>query len=173
MIIESKRSGLRVKLPDDDYGKILAEHGEHGAYEHILNQAGRVLKHRNTLNDIRNQKLTAEQQQNVESAARAVAVQSIIDNEIINRGYGNYLRRRDRGGLMPESWGRIVSRAKEQCEAEIERVVVSDDDRNHAMTLLGLYTEEDERWSHRVSDWCRWNITSPNGWGVPKSNEEY
>jgi hypothetical protein len=166
MKIESKRSGLTVVVPDDEYGVLLATHGEHGAYEYVLNQAGRVLKHRRELEEIRNQVLTDDQRNQVESAARALAIQNIIDIYLCENGYSAYVDKRNRGGMLPESFSRTVERARESCADEIERSTPTDDDRNYAMTMLGFYTEDDRRWSERVSSWCNWEISAPEGWGT-------
>jgi len=165
MKIESKRSGLTVVVPDDEYGVLLAKHGEHGAYEYVLNQAGRVLKHRFELDKIRKQTLTDDQRQQIESAARALAVQGIIDRYLCDNGYSAYVSKRNLGGMLPESFGRTVERARQSCSDEIENVTVTDNDRNYAMTMLGFYTEEDRQWSERVSGWCNWEITAPENWG--------
>lgn len=165
MIIKSKNSGLTVTIPDEEYGGWLAQYGEHGAYSAILNQAGRVHKHRIALEEMRAQELTEEERQQVESVARTLSVQAIIDQYIVDMGYGNYLTRRDRGGMMPEGFARIVSSARESCALEIEHAQPTDSDLNHAMLMLGFYTDDDRRWSERVSGWCKWEITAPEGWG--------
>lgn len=169
MEIKSKRSGLTVTIPDEEYGMLISQRGEHGAYEYVLNLAGRVLKHRRTLERIRTQQLSAEQLAQIENLARSLAVSAVIDAEIIRMGYGNYIRRRDRGGLMPESFDRIVERARASCADNIQAVVVTDDDRNYAMAELGYLTDDDREWSERISGWCNWQITAPEGWDNPRT----
>jgi hypothetical protein len=170
MEIKSKASGLTVTMSDEDYGVLLAKHGEHGAYQEILNKAGRVLQHRMTLDEIRNQTLTDEQKAQVEGLAKSLAIQAIINKDLRDMGYGEYLKRRDAGAMLPESWGRTVSQSRERCADEIEYVEVTDADRNHAMTELGFYIKKDAEWSHRVADWCDWTITAPEGWGEPSNS---
>jgi len=166
MKIESKRSGLMVVIPDSEYGVLLVKYGEHGAYEYVLNQAGRVLKHRLELEKIRKQALTDDQRQQIESTARALAVKWIIDRYLCDNGYSIYVDKRNKGGgMLPESFSRTVDRARESCADEIENVAVTDDDRNYAMTMLGFYTDEDRQWSEHVSGWCSWTITAPENWG--------
>ena len=169
MEIKSKRSGLTIVLPDDEYGMLISQRGEHDAYEYVLNLAGRVLKHRRTLEKFRTQQLNAEQLAQIESLARSLAVSAVIDAEIVQMGYENYLRRRDRGGLMPPSFDRIVERAREAAAEKIKNVTITDDDRNYALLELGYLTDEDREWSERISGWCNWQITAPDGWGSPSS----
>lgn len=170
MKIEST-SGMIVEIPDTEYGILLAKHGKGTKYE-ILNTAGRVLSHRLTLNAIREQTLSDDQKQQVESLARAIAAEEIIYTEIVDMGYGEYIIRANRGGMMPASWARLVDRARTYCADDIENVCVNDDHRNCAMADLGFYTDEDEKYSRWVSDWCKWTITAPDGWGQPKTSVE-
>lgn len=163
MKIESKRrNGLTVLIPDDEYGILLALHGQSGAYAYVLNQAGRVLKHRRELSVIYHQVLSDDEKTQVECIARSVAVQAAIDAKIREMGYGNYLSRRDQGGMMPESFTRIVNRAYNVAH---ESITVTEDDRSVAMSLLGFYTDFDRQWSERVVSGCKWEITAPDGWG--------
>jgi len=169
--ISSKRSGLTVTMSDEDYAVRLTKHGL-SSREEILNTAGRVLSHRRTLDKIRTQVLTDEQRKQIESLAHAYAIEDVLNTQIIDMGYGSCLRRAQVGGMMPESsWDRIISRAREACGDEIKYAETTDAHRNFAMDQLGFYTDEDEKWSSRVADWCKWEITAPDGWGEHKTAE--
>jgi hypothetical protein len=74
-------------------------------------------------------------------------------------GYDSYVDRAIMGGMMPESWGRILERAQEHHRAEIDAAEVTDCDRQRALADLGLYSERDTEWSTRVSGWCDWQIS--------------
>ena len=163
MIITSKRSGLTVEMTDEQYAAYLSKYGPNTYYE-ILNDAGRVLKHRIILKNIMKQNLTPEQSAHVESLARALAIQERIDREIIDMGYGSYIYRRDRGGMMPESFSRIVEKARGRV-GDLSDISPDDSDRNYAMAQLGFYTERDAEWSTCCSKHCNWKITAPAGWG--------
>ncbi len=160
-------SGMTVELPDTEYGVMLAKHGEQARYV-ILSNAGRVFKHRQNLKCYREQALTADQQAQVESVAKSSAIQFIIDTYLIENGYSAYVAKRNAGGMLPMSWSRTVDRARESCRDEIENVTVTDGDRDYAMAMLGFLTEDDRRWSERVSSSCNWQITVPDGWGGEK-----
>lgn len=163
------RSGLAVKIDATEYGEILARRGSaQNARSEILNTAGRVLKHRRVLASAREQTLNRDQLAQIESVARALAVQDLIDAEVHRMGYGNYLSRRDAGGLMPESFGRIVGRAREHVQHEIDHVVVDNGHRDYAMDILGYISSRDVDWSTRISGHCAWSITAPAEWGAAR-----
>ena len=164
MKITSKQ-GMTVELSDDEYGVMLAEYGEQGARYQILSDAGRAYKHKQQLKNYREQVLTPEQLAQVESVARSSAVQSVIDAYLIENGFSAYIKKRDLGGMLPESWSRTVERAREACQDEIECLTISDRDRDYAMSMLGFLTDDDRQRSEHISNWCTWKITVPDGWG--------
>lgn len=160
--IESKRSGLVVGMADEEYATLLTLHGN-GTREYILNNAGRVLSHRRALVAIQQQTITAEQQQQIDDMAHALAIEHAIHCEIIDMGYANYLSRAERGGLMPESWSRIVDNARSKID--VSTVAVTDSFRESAKSSLGLYAERDEEYSRPIAESCNWEITAPESWG--------
>jgi hypothetical protein len=164
----TSRAGMTVTMSDADYAACLTEFGQTAVREHILNRAGRVLSHRRTLTAIAAQQLTDDQERQVASLARAYAVQQIINAKIIEMGYGNYLIHAEYGSIMPESWSRIVERARESVVQDIETATATDRDRAYAMRDLGYYSDDDRDWSSRIVAGCDWKITAPDGWGDPK-----
>jgi len=162
MIIESK-SGLLVTVPDAEYGELLLRASSVEAVRaSILSQAGRIHKHRQQLIRYAAQTLTPEEQQAVECLARALVRQAHVDLEMIRLGYGNYLTRRDRGGLLPESYSRIRERAVESAGTPPD--TLHDRDRIAAMRQLGYLTVDDADYSERIISGSTWEIWAPIGW---------
>ena len=112
------------------------------------------------------QKITEEQRATINALAAAFARADIIDVKIDEMGYGTYLTRRDRGGMMPASFDRIYDRARESARDDLKCATVEPHHVEHAMYEMGLYTDRDRDWSHRVAGWCDWDITAPDGWGA-------
>jgi hypothetical protein len=154
-------------MADAQYAALRVKHGER-AREIILNDAGRVQTHRQTLTAIRAQTLTAEQRQQVEAMARALGLEHAIHCELLEMGYANYLNRAQRGGLMPESWGRVVADAQERV-GNID-ISITDSLRDAAMAELGFFTQRDEEWSTPIAKSCDWEITAPESWGKPTAH---
>jgi hypothetical protein len=146
---------LTVTITDDEYGVILARCGTPEiARAQILNNAGRALDHRQQIADYLAQSITDEQRTQIDSLSRAYARQEAIYQRAIELGYGSYVTRAYQGGMMPESWSRIVERASESVEP-----VVTEFERERAMHDLHLMTESDREWSEKIArDTRSWRI---------------
>ena len=170
----SGKSGLAVELTDEEFGERLAKSGGDFARARadVLNTAGRVLKHRGNVQSILAQKLTDEQRQQIESIAAAEARAHVLFNAVCDLGYETYAIRAQQGGIMPAAWDRILDRASESIRRE--KIEVTDNYREIALGILGLWTAGDLEWSRRVAGWCKWKITAPLGWaaGDPITNGE-
>ena len=162
MITISSRQGMLVTLSIGEYAEMLTKYGSAGAKYEILNTAGRVAKHRQILADFANQNLSDEQKKQVDALAMVFAIDHATRVEIAEMGYDNYISRADRGGMMPESWGRIVSQAHSRIneyEIKIDAGCIE-----MAMRELGFLTKRDSEWSERITSHCDWEIEVPDGW---------
>lgn len=161
----TSKQGMTVVISDTEYSELLSKHGPQ-AKEKILTWAGRVFKHRQVIDRFQKQKLTEEEQKNVSQLAMAMIRSHLIDCELRDMGYGEYLRRRDLGGLMPESWSRTVSQAADR----VGNIDIEPDafDIQNAMAELGYYTEKDLEWAERITCRTDWEIAVPEDWGKSK-----
>lgn len=162
--LTSKR-GLAVTMPVMEHAEWIAKCGnEANARAKILNAGGRILKHRQTLADYTSQRLTPTDRQNIERLAKSYAIAGAIRNELSNMGYDSYLRHAERGGMMPDSWDRTVSEARERI-SDLD-ITAQDYDRERAMADLGFLTEADREWSEKITLGCTWEIIAPADWNV-------
>lgn len=162
-VIVTARNGLTAKIPEVVFGTLSVKYGPN-IREAVLNNAGRVLKHRRILDAAYAQKITDEQRKQIDALARAYAVQSAINHEIVKMGYGNYLTRSERGGPMPKSWGRICDLASERIN--VDAVNPNESDRDAAMNDLRLFTDDDISYSKNlIQSTEKWEINAPEGWG--------
>jgi len=161
----TSKQGMRVKLSDDEYTEWRVRYGDL-AHEKILNEAGRIAKHRKIIDCFRSQILTDEQKNQVNRLASILARQELIEQEICDQGYENYLIRSRRGGMMPESWDRIVSNAT----AAIGDIDIIPDtcDLQCAMEELGFFSDADVNYSKRIIGKNNWEILIPENWGETK-----
>jgi len=147
----SRRSDrLVVTLSNEEYAVLLTRYGSaERARIEILNDAGRIEGHRRTLAQFAAQQLTDEQRRQIEDLAAAYAREHQLQTWLLDNGYGNYLSRAERGGMMPESWARITEQAREATASE--PLEITNYDRGRAMHDLGLLTEGDQEWSESIA----------------------
>jgi hypothetical protein len=149
---------LAITMSNDEYAVLLTRYGSaERARVEILNDAGRIEGHRKTLAEFAAQELSESQRQQVENLAAAYARQHQIHVWLIDNGYETYVARAERGGMMPESWGRTCSQAREATSGDASEI--SDCDRNRAMNDLGFLTNRDREWSESIArNGASWKI---------------
>jgi hypothetical protein len=156
------RAGLIVEMPQSEFDLMSSQLGPVRARERALSDAGRALKHRRELAAYYAQTLAEQDQELIRATARQMMRDFAIQQAARELGYGNYVDRIARGGMVPaESWARAVSRATERA-GNIDDTP-DDGDICAAAEQLGFLTERGADWDRR---WLfpHWTITAPDGW---------
>jgi hypothetical protein len=161
MITITSRRGMSVTISEETWAKYQSRFFDR-AKEKLLSDAGDIYKHRQNIKAAFAQIVTPEQRQEIESRARAFARACAIEAYMIDDGYGDFVRRAKMGGMVPEG---AYSQAQERAAKNIGEITLTDWDYGRAMEGMGLFSPEDLAHSRRVSDWCDWEISVPDGWG--------
>ena len=106
------RAGLVAEVPQSEFDLLSFRLGPVRAREHALSDAGRALKHRRELAAYYAQTLSAQDQELIRATARQLLRDCAIQQAARESGYGNYVDRIARGGMVNhDQWSRIVERA--------------------------------------------------------------
>lgn len=181
MITFISSGGLTVSIPESEHRAIvdaIINEGdmprwmgtltlEQRVKSHVLNAAGRALKHRRDLAAYYAQEIPAADLE----LARAIAVRARRDGAVIaaayDMGYGSYMARSLAGRYVnPDTMGRVMERATERARTELEHVEsepLTLADVDYGLKQIGYMVSDDAEYSRAYTQ-PSWGITAPDGW---------